>query len=258
MLWAIIGFAIALAGSSPARASERIGPSERLVTSDHPNLEDDERIVDGISLTPVRMEASLAGFRLEMDTAIVREIRTPSVTAPSTAALPATSLSEGPSGPRAARVTDVRLTARRTFSISPKFFLDTLVRAEMPTGNVQAGLGRGRAEFMADLGVRSEIGTFSLWMGGARKINRKTTWSPGKDVNEVYAGASVRVNRSSDFRIDFVSTQKRASYLNREQSISAEYSKAVGKGKRVAVYAGRYRGTWGNDLSAGATLRLSI
>lgn len=252
MLWAILWCVVACAGFSAANASERAYSAE------HPNLEDDERIVDGLSLTPIRIDASLAGFSLEADTSIVRETRGTNSSASSAALLPVSALGEGKSGSRAARVTDIRLTARRSFPVNSKFFVDTLVRAEIPTGNVQAGMGRGRTEFMADLGVRSEIGKFSLWMGGARKINVKTTWSPGKDVNEVYAGVNVRLNPSSDFRVDFVSTQKRATYLKREQSMSTEYSKAIGKGKRVAIYAGRYSGSWGKDINAGATLRLSF
>lgn len=252
MLWAIIWCFVAFAGINAANASESV------FSPDHPNLEADERIVDGLLLTPVRIDVSLAGFSLEADSSIVREMRGPNALTPSVALLPVSTLSEGKSGSRAARVTDIRLTARRSFAINPKLFVDTLVRAEFPTGNVQAGLGRGRTEFMADLGVRAEIGKFSLWMGGAKKVNVKTTWSPGKDVNEAYAGVNVRLNSSSDVRVDFVSTQKRATYLKREQSISTEYSKAIGKGKRVAIYAGRYSGSWGKDISAGATLRLSF
>lgn len=232
--------------------------AERDYTPNHPNLEDEERVYAGFSFTPLLVETKVAGVDVEVETSIVREVRALAPSAPSTAALPAAPLHDGSAAKRAARATDLRISARRTFALSSKFFVDTLARAALPTGDVQTGLGRGRTEFMGDLGVRSEIGRFSLWAGGARKANLKTRWSSGRDVNEVYAGWNARIGKSSDLRMDFVATQKRETYLRREQSISTEFSKAIGPGKRIAVYAGRYTGPWGKEVSAGATLRFKL
>jgi hypothetical protein len=252
LIMAIFWAAILPSGFDMAAASERV------YVPDYVNLDDDERIIDGFSFTPLWADTKVAGVDIELETSVVREMRAPAPASPSTAALPVSPVHEGSAVKRAARVTDIRISARRSFALNSKFFVDALARAELPTGNVQAGLGQGRTEFMADLGVRSEIGKFSLWAGGARKANLKTQWSSGRDVNEVYAGWNAKVGKTSNLRMDFVSTQKRESYLPREQSLSAEFSKSFGKGKRVAVYAGQYKGPWGKDVSAGATIRFKL
>lgn len=253
-LLALIMLLVAMAGASlsPALATERA------YTPDHPNVEDEERIFAGFSFTPLLVDTKVAGVDIEIETSVVREVRALAPSTPSTAALPVAPLHDGSAAKRAARVTDVRISARRTFALNSKIFVDTLARVELPTGDVQTGLGRGRTEFMADLGVRTEIGRFSLWAGGARRANLKTEWSSGRDVNEVYAGWNARIGKSSDLRMDFVATQKRETYLRREQALSAEFGKSFGPSKRVAIYAGRYTGPWGKEVSAGATLRFKL
>ncbi|MVZ96136.1 hypothetical protein EUU23_00275 [Sphingorhabdus sp. IMCC26285] len=221
-----------------------------------PPIEDDERIIDGLSFSPVFLNAELAGFELELDTSIVREARPPIVQSSNVEAIPGSMKSVATSRP--SRVTDVRVSVRRSFTVTKSFFIDTLARAELPTGNIYARLGRGRTEFMADLGVRAETKHGSIWAGAARKFNLKTQWSTGRDVNEVYGGWNLPIGKSQNLRMDFVKTGKREYYLPKEQSLSFEFNKDISHKKRIAVYAGRYKGPWGNDVNVGGTLRFKF
>jgi hypothetical protein len=221
-----------------------------------PPIEDDERILEGLSFSPVFLNAELAGFELELDTSIVREARPPIVQSSNIEAIPGSMKSVAISRP--SRVTDVRISVRRSFAVTKNFFVDTLARAELPTGNIYAGLGRGRTEFMADLGVRAETKHGSMWVGAARKFNLKTRWSTGRDVNEVYGGWNLPIGKSQNLRMDFVKTGKREYYLPKEQSLSLELNKDISRKKRIAIYAGRYKGPWGNDVNVGGTLRFKF
>lgn len=221
-----------------------------------PPVEDDERIIDGLSISPVYLNAELSGFELELDTSIVREARPPIVQSSNIEAIPGSMKTVATTRP--SRVTDVRLSVRRSFAVTKSFFVDTLARAELPTGNTYAGLGRGRTEFMADLGVRLETKQGSAWVGAARKFNLRTRWSTGRDVNEIYGGWNMPVGKSQNLRMDFVKTGKREYYLPREQSLSFEFNKDISRKKRIAVYAGRYKGPWGNDVNVGGTLRFKF
>lgn len=233
--------------AAPAHAANNDNPKYL------PPIEDDERIIDGLSFTPVFLNTEVAGFELEVDTSIVREARPPILQSSNIEAIPGSVKAVASSRP--SRLTDLRISVRRSFAITKNLFVDSLARAELPTGNVYAGLGRGRTEFMADLGVRAETGKLSLWAGAARKFNLKTAWSSGKDVNEIYGGWNMPIGKSQNLRMDFVRTAKRDYYLPREQSLSFEFNKDISSKKRIAVYAGQYKGPWGNDYNAGGTLR---
>ena len=217
-----------------------------------PLLEDEERIHDGLAIAPVYLDTSLAGFDLELVTSVVRESRPrPAATAATTPQ----SVYDYSAVPRAARLTDIQLSARKTVPITKKLAVDILLRAEVPTGSVRAGLGRGRMELMADVGIRAELKPVSLWAGVARRFSKKTYWSYGRDVNEVYGGWNARVSKSEDLRMDFVYTQKRRATAVPEWRISGEYSKSMGSGRSFSLYAGQDKGSWGRDRNAGITLR---
>lgn len=221
-----------------------------------PPVEDDERIIDGLSFTGVYLHTELAGFDLELDTSIVREVHSPILQPANVDAISGVTKSATPSRP--SRVTDMRISVRRSFGLTQTLFVDALARAELPTGNAYVGLGRGRTEFMTDLGLRFEKKRLSIWGGAARKFNLKTAWSSGRDVNELYGGWNISLGKAQNLRMDFVKTGRREYYLPREQSLSFEFNKDISSRKRIAVYAGEYRGPWGNDINAGATLRFKF
>lgn len=254
------GYSVRSLFATLASVAATYGGSAYAVENDNPKylppIEDDERIIDGISFTGVYLNTEIAGFDLEVDTSIVRENRNPIVQPTNVDAIPGAMKAASTSRP--SRVTDLRISARRSFGITKTLFVDTLARAELPTGNVYAGLGRGRTEFMADVGLRLETKKVSIWAGAARKFNLKTNWSTGRDVNEIYGGWNIPVRKSQNLRMDFVKTAKREYYLPREQSLSFEFNKDISRKKRIAVYAGRYKGPWGNDLNVGTTLRFKF
>jgi hypothetical protein len=211
-------------------------------------LEGDEYVFGGLAFTPFRLDAKVAGFDVEVETSAVREAR---VRLPAATPL-------NPSGPyptlaakRPTRLTDMRVSLRRSIPLSKKLLVDTLVRAEIPTGDVMAGLGNGRAEIMADLGLRAELKSLSLWAGGARRFNKETYWSNGRDVNEIYAGWNKRLSSTQDLRMDFVKTGRRYPNEPREWRLSTEYSKTTASGSRMTLYAAREVGYWGKDMRVG-------
>lgn len=238
---------VAASHVAPANATNSDNPKYT------PPIEDDERIIDGLSFAPVFLNSELAGFELEIDTSIVREVRPPILQASNVEAVPGSM--KAISSSRPSRLTDLRISVRRSLGITKNLYVDTLVRAELPTGNVYAGLGRGRAELMADVGVRAETGKVSLWAGAARRFNLRTSWSSGRDVNEIYGGWNMPLGKSQNLRMDFVKTEKREYYLPREQSLSFEFNKNISSKKRIAIYAGQYKGPWGKDFNVGGTLR---
>ncbi|WP_313807364.1 hypothetical protein [Sphingobium sp.] len=248
-LFILIG--VALAPMSQAHAAEPAAPSVK------PIVEDAEIVVDGLAFTTLHRDTDLAGFELEFDTSVVREFRplsdTSSVISSSSFGLLGLSANTQP-----ARLTDTQFSIRRSVALTKNLLVDMLVRAELPTGDVRAGLGRGRSELMADLGIRGELKSVSLWVGGARRFNNATQWTPGRDVNEIYAGWNARINTNEDVRMDFVSTNKRSPTLPREWRISLEYSNALDEFVRVALYAAQDVGPWGKDLNAGFILRAKL
>lgn len=247
----IILIGVALAPIYQAHAAESATPSAK------PIVEDAEIIADGLAFTTLHGDTNLAGFELELDTSIVREFRmssdTSSVISSFSFDFSGLSLNAHP-----ARLTDTQFSIRRSVPLTKNLLADMLVRAEFPTGDVRAGLGRGRNELMADLGIRGELKAISFWAGGARRFNKATQWTPGRDVNEVYAGWNARLSTHDDVRMDFVSTDRRSPTLPREWRISAEYSNALAEGMRVTLYAAQDVGPWGEDLTGGIIFRSKL
>jgi hypothetical protein len=248
-------FLLMLLFGAASASAEGGSPTDVKKPATEAALEGDEYLFNGLSFTPFRLDAKVAGFDIEVETSVVREARL---------ALP-TATPLNPSGPypalsakRPARLTDMRISLRRSFPISKKLLVDTLVRAEIPTGDVHNGLGNGRQEIMADLGIRAELKSFSLWAGGARRFNKQTYWSTGRDVNEVYAGWNKRLSSTADLRMDFVKTGRR--YLNepREWRLSTEYSKTTASGSLMTLYAAREVGYWGKDMRVGVQFSVPL
>jgi hypothetical protein len=218
-------------------------------------LEGDEYVFAGLAFTPFRLDAKVAGFDVELQTSAVREARLSLPTAsPFNSAGPHLAMTSR----RPVRMTDTRLSLRRSFNITKKLVVDTLARAEIPTGDVRRGLGNGRAELMADIGIRTELKSLSLWAGAARRFGRETIWSNGRDVNEVYAGWNKQISASQDVRMDFVKTGKRYRNDPNEMRLSAEYSKTTKRGGQMTLYASRDVGYWGKDIRVGIQFNVRL
>jgi len=204
-------------------------------------------------VTPISLDARLAGWDLSMTIATANG----DGLAGSDANTRRRAVQGDPiSTQRAARgLTDVRISAERSVQIGKKISLDLLARATAPTGRVSRGLGDGRKELMLDAGLSGDVGKLSLWAGGARRLRSAVqTGISGRDITEIYGGASLDLGTSGEVRLDYVRGGIEYRGYPRSARYSAEYRKPLSQIHSVTAFVTQDNGAWGKDTRAGISL----
>jgi hypothetical protein len=151
--------------------------------------------------------------------------------------------------------TDLKISAEKSLPLAKGVSLNLLARFTLPTGRKSNYLGRGRFEAMLDAGLSRDIGKNSVWIGAARRFRSNGYQTTGRDITEIYAGASRPVGKSTTVRVDFLRAQSPYRLEKMEQSMTLGVSRALKSGATLEFSAQRYRDTYGKGSQGNVTLR---
>ncbi|MEP7350083.1 MAG: hypothetical protein ABI668_09055 [Sphingorhabdus sp.] len=147
-------------------------------------------------------------------------------------------------------LTDLKISAERSVPITRKVSLDLLARATLPTGKTSNYLGAGRFEAMLDAGLSTNVAKADIWAGVARRFRTKGFDTPGRDINEFYAGISRTINKKTDIRFDYLLAQSPYRGERAEQTISAGVSRTLKSDARLALSASKISDIYGKRTQA--------
>lgn len=153
-------------------------------------------------------------------------------------------------------LTDTRISAERSIRLVGKVKLDLLARATMPTGQRGTVRARGRYEAMLDAGLRTKVGRADIWAGAARRFRTAGFDIPGRDINEVYAGASVPVGKRTVLRADYLRSQSPFIGSPVEKSISGGATHTLDSGIAIDFYGSHFNDAYGKGVQVGLSLRM--
>lgn len=153
-------------------------------------------------------------------------------------------------------LTDTRVSAERSVPLPGKVSLDLLARLTLPSGQRGVDRARGRYEMMLDAGLRTRLVGADIWAGAAHRFRTEGFYVPGRDINEIYAGASRPVAEQTTLRLDYLRAQSPFIGSAQEHSISLGITHTMNSGIAFDFYSSRYNDAYGKGGQAGLSLRM--
>lgn len=153
-------------------------------------------------------------------------------------------------------LTDARIKVERSKRLAGKVKLDLMARLTMPTGKRGTVRARGRYEAMVDAGLRTNVGSAEVWAGSARRFRTAGFDVPGRDITELYAGASMPVTRRTSVRADYLRAQSPFIGSPIETSLSCGVTHTLRSGIALDAYGTRFNDSYGRGVQVGLSLRM--
>ena len=129
-----------------------------------------------------------------------------------------------------------------------------VLRGTLPTGKTESHLGAGRFEGLVDAGLSANIGETSAWAGVARRFRTKAFDTPGRDINEFYAGLKRSMGEKTELRFDYLRAQSPWRGERNDNSISAAVSRGLRSNATLVLSANRINDIYGKRTEANVTL----
>jgi hypothetical protein len=159
---------------------------------------------------------------------------------------------------RAAGLSDLDVSAMKSFSIGRRLSLDLAAEMRLPTGSERDGLGAGRTEAMLDAGLSTNAGKWELWTGAARRLRGASELHSGRDVWEIYGGAEGRIGARATLRFEL--ERRQAAYSGGPAEVSARLSlrRKLARGISLTFAAARESDEFGSERLATVALRWQL